>query len=210
MTQAPKKDIPPLRLKPVVFLDTETTGLPENPHAEVIEIAVVDLEGEVLMNTKVRPVYLKEALEYDEEGTNIALKINGYNEEAWKDAPTFAELVPQIVEVFKYKAIVGQNPNFDRTMMVRGLEKAGAEKAYRILSRHVIDTTTLAWEHLAPCGLNRLNLDAICTFLGINLDRTERHGALADVQACREAYRMMLRATEEQRKAWSAQAEASA
>ena len=82
------------------------------------------------------------------------------------------------------------------------LHTAKVQKAYRVLSRHVIDTTTLAWEHLVPCGLDRLNLDAICEFLGIELDRSERHGALADVQACRAAYLMMLRATEEQRIAW--------
>lgn len=202
MSEAPKKDIPPLRLKPVVFVDTETTGLPGNPHAEVIEVAVVDIKGEILLNTKVKPVSLAEALAHDEEGTKVALKINGYSEEAWKDAPTFAELVPKIVEIFKHKAIVGQNPNFDRDMLFRGLEKAGVEKAYKVLSRHVIDTTTLAWEHLVPCGLDRLNLDAICDFLGVPLDRKDRHGALPDVLACRAAYLMMLRATEEQRFAW--------
>lgn len=202
MTEPPKKDIPPLRLKPVVFLDTETTGLQHNPHAEAIEIAVVNVEGQVLLDTKIKPVHLDKALAHSDEGTKRALEINGYTEEGWKDAPTFAELVPQIVEIFKHKAIVGQNPQFDRDFVLRGLEAAGVEKAYRVLSRHVIDTTTLAWEHLVPCGLNRLNLDAICEFLGVALDRSTRHGALADAQACRNAYLMMLRATEEQRFAW--------
>lgn len=202
MADDTKKDIPPLRLKPVVFIDTETTGLLDNPHAEAIELAVVDIEGHVLLDTKIKPVNLDKALAHDEEGTKRALEINGYTEDGWKGAPAFAELVPQIVEIFKHKAIVGQNPNFDRTFVLRGLEAANVEKAYRVLSRHVIDTTTLAWEHLVPCGLDRLNLDAICDFLGVSLDRSERHGALADAQACRAAYLMMLRATEEQRFAW--------
>jgi len=197
-----KKDIPPLRLKPVVFPDTETTGLLDNPHAEVIEIGIVGIEGDTLLDTKIKPVNLDAAMAFNEEGTKRALEINGYTEEAWKDAPTFAELVPQIVEIFQHKVIIGQNPNFDRSFLLRGLETAKVEKAYRILSRHVIDTTTLAWEHLVPCGLNRLNLDAICHFLGIKLDRSERHGALEDAKATRAAYLMMLRATEEQRFAW--------
>lgn len=202
MADSEKNDIPPLRQKPVVFVDTETTGLLDSPHAEVLEIAVVGIEGNVLLDTKIKPVKLHFALAENEEGTKRALEINGYTEEGWKDAPTFAELTPQILEVFKHKAIVGQNPNFDRTFIIRGLEEAGVEKAYRALSRHVIDTTTLAWEHLVPCGLDRLNLDAICAFLGVGLDREERHGALPDAQACRAAYLMMLRATEEQRFAW--------
>lgn len=197
-----KKDIPPLRLKPVVFVDTETSGLLDNPHAEVLELAVIDIEGHVLIDTKIKPVNLDNALAYSEEGTKRALEINGYSEEGWRGAPTFAEIVPAVVETFKHRAIIGQNPNFDRTFILRGLEGANVEKAYRILSRHVIDTTTLAWEHLVPCGLDRLNLDAICEFLGISLDRSERHGALADAQACRAAYLMMLRATEEQRVEW--------
>lgn len=200
-----KKDIPPLRLKPVVFVDTETTGLPDNPHAEVIELAVVGIDRrDVFIDTKIRPVNLDAAMAFNEEGTKRALEINGYTEEAWKDAPTFAELVPQIVEVFQHKAIIGHNPNFDRSFILRGLEAANVEKAYRVLSRHIIDTTTLAWEHLVPCGLDRLNLDAICKFLGVDLDRDKRHGALNDAQACRAAYLMMLRATEGQRFAWRA------
>ena len=195
-------ELPPLRLKPVVFPDTETTGLLDNPFAEVIELAVVGIEGETLIDTKIKPVRLDKALEHNEEGTKRALEINGYNETDWAGAPTFEELVPRILEIFEHKAIIGQNPNFDRSFLLRGLETANVEKAYRKLSRHVIDTTTLAWEHLVPCGLNRLNLDAICEFLGVPLDRSERHGALADAQAARGAYLTMLRATEEQRFAW--------
>src|SRR5690606_33823093 len=39
-------------LKNVVILDTETTGLYD---AEIVEIAVIDLGGNILMNTLVRP-----------------------------------------------------------------------------------------------------------------------------------------------------------
>jgi DNA polymerase III epsilon subunit-like protein len=198
------KNIPPLRLKPVLVVDTETSGLLDNPHAEVLEIAAVDLDGNILLNTKVRPVRLDEALRHEPEGVKKALEINGYDPALWADAPTFSELLSSIVQVFEHKVIVGQNPNFDRSFILRGLEHAGVEKAYRILSRQVIDTTTLAWEHLVPCGLERINLDAICEFLGVPLERSQRHGALADAQACRCAYLLMLRATEEQRVAWRA------
>lgn len=200
------KDIPPLHLWEVVVPDTETTGLPDNPFAEILEIAVVGLAGDVLLNTKVRPTRMDEALKFDEEGVRRALEINGYNEEGWRSAPTFAEVAQDVVRVFEHKVIVGQNPHFDREFIVRGLTHAGVDKAYRKLSRHVVDTTTLAWEHLVPCGLDRLNLDAICGFLGIPLDRATRHGALADAQACRQAYLTLLRASEEQRAAWKNQA----
>lgn len=206
MTEPTKPKIPPLRRKAVVVIDTETTGLQENPEAEVIELAVVDLEGKALIDTKIKPVNLDAAMAFNEEGTKKALEINGYNEADWADAPTFEELVPQIIEAFKFKVIVGQHPHFDRNFLLRGLERAKVEKSYRVLSRHVIDTTALSWEHLVPCGLNRLSLASACEFVGIELDREARHGALADAQATRALYLMLLRATGEQRFAWLARA----
>lgn len=194
--------LPPLREKPVVFLDTETSGLLKHPYAEILEIAVVALDGTVLLDTKVRPVLLEQALFHDPEGTEAALKVNGYDADIWKDAPRFEELVEVIEKIFKYKVIVGHNPNFDRTFVLRGLEHAGIKDAHRWLERHVVDTTTLAWEHLVPCGLNQLRFGEVCRFLGVALDREHRHGALADAQACRAVYLTLLRATEEQRLTW--------
>jgi len=192
--------IPPLREQPVIFLDTETTGLDPDIN-EIVEIALVDQTGAVLLDTKVKPVKIETA-------HPKALEVNGYNEVDWADAPTFVEIVDDVIAALEHKIIIGQNPNFDRNFVVSALERAGVDKAYRKVRRHVIDTTTLAYEHLVPCGLNRLNLDAICEFLGVELDRSDRHGALADAQACRAADLMMLRATEEQRMAWRERAKA--
>lgn len=190
----PDKKIPPLRQAPVAFLDVETTGLDPKEH-EIVEIAVVALNGSVLLDTKVKPVRIETA-------HPKALEVNGYNEADWSDAPTFDEIKDDVMEALKHRVVVAQNPNFDRSFVVEALDRVGVEKAYRKVKRHVVDTTTLAWEHLVPCGLDRLNLEAICEFLGVPLDRSVRHGALEDAQACRAAYLMMLRATEEQRFAW--------
>lgn len=186
-----KPKIPPLRQQPVAFLDVETTGLDPKVH-EILEIAVVDVQGKVLLDTKVKPVNIESASEE-------ALKINNYNEADWADAPTFEEIKDQVIEALEHKILVGQNPQFDRNFVVEALDRVGVEKAYRKVRRHTIDTITLAWEHLVPCGLERLNLDAECKFMGIPLDREDRHGALNDVQATRTLYLMTLRATEEQR-----------
>jgi DNA polymerase-3 subunit epsilon len=185
---------PPLRTKPVVFVDTETTGLDPKKN-EILEIAIVALDGSVLLNTKVKPVNLETA-------HPKALEVNGYNDADWADAPTFAEIKDQVIEHLDHRVFVGQNPQFDRNFIVEALDRVGVEKAYRKVDYHTIDTITLAWEHLVPCGIERLNLDAICEFLGVPLDRENRHGALADAQAARTVYLMLLRATEEQRMAW--------
>jgi DNA polymerase-3 subunit alpha (Gram-positive type) len=187
----PDKKIPPLRQVPVVFLDVETTGLDPTAH-EIVEIAVVSLEGQPLIDTKVKPQNIAAA-------SPKALEVNGYNEADWADAPTFDEIKDDVMEALKHKVIVGQNPQFDRNFVVEALRRAGVDEPHRKLKRHTIDTITLAWEHLVPCGLDRLNLGAECEFLGIPL---EAHRALADAQGCRTVYLMTLRATEEQRFAW--------
>ena len=187
---------PPLRQHSLAFLDVETTGLDPNVH-EILEIAVVALDGSVLLDTKVKPVNLETAAEE-------ALKINGYADhpELWEGAPTFDEIKDDVVTVLEHKIVVGQTPQFDRSFVVAALERVGVEEAYKKVRRHIIDTVVLAWEHLAPCGLERLSLDAICEFLGIPTHREKRHSALKDAQAVRVVYLMLLRATEEQRFAW--------
>lgn len=194
VTNATFDKIPPLRYQVVAFLDVETTGLDPKLH-EIVEISAVAVDGSVLLDTKVKPVNIETA-------SARALEVNGYNEADWANAPTFDEIKDDVMKALKHKVVVAHNPNFDRSFVIEALDRCGVEKAYRKVRRHVVDTTTLAWEHLVPCGLDRLNLEAICEFLGVPLDRETRHGSLPDAQACRGAYLMMLRATEEQRFAW--------
>ena len=198
------KRIPHLRETGVIFLDVETTGLDPSRH-EILEIAIVDLSGHALVHTKIRPVHIETA-------EPEALRINGYAEhpELWANAPTFVEMCTQIRDALNHCVIVGHNPGFDRSFVISEMTRAGVEKPDKYVRRHIIDTTTLAWEHLVPCGLDRLNLDAICQFLEIPLDRTKRHGALEDTMATREAYLRMIRATQEHRAQWEKAAVARA
>jgi DNA polymerase-3 subunit epsilon len=186
----------PLSQIPVVFLDVETTGLDADVH-EIMEIAVVDIEGRTLIDTKVKPTSLETASEE-------ALKINGYADhpELWENAPTFKDIHGDVLGALEGKVIVGQCPYFDRDFVVAELDRCGVGKAYRKVKRHVIGTETLAWEHLVPCGLDNLSLAPICKFLGVPLERSERHSALHDARAARGVYLMLLRADADQRKMW--------
>ena len=85
-----KKKRHPLRQVPVVFLDVETTGLDPRAH-EIVEIAIVALDGQVLLDTKVKPQNIEAA-------SPRALEINGYNEADWADAPTFDEIKGKVMD----------------------------------------------------------------------------------------------------------------
>lgn len=190
---------PSLSDVPVVFLDVETTGLDARTH-EIVEIGVVDVPGAVLLDQKYAPQNLAVA-------TDEALTINGYKDhpELWDGAPKLdgAE-ASRILGVLDGKLIVGLKPYFDLDFVREGLERAGVDGSR--LQRHAIDLTALIWEHLVPCGIERLSLEPACEFLSIPLDREKRHSALEDAQAVRVAYLMLLRATEEQRFGWRDQA----
>ncbi len=67
----------------LVVLDTETTGLPEDPGFQVVEVAVVSGEGELLFRSLVRP---------DAPITPGAQAVHGLREEDLKGAPTFPEI----------------------------------------------------------------------------------------------------------------------
>jgi DNA polymerase-3 subunit epsilon len=84
-----------------VILDTETTGLYE---AEIVEIAIVNHLGETLLHSLVKPSI---SLPSD------VVAIHGIDDSMVRDAPTFPEVYPQIVEVLKDKRVFIYNAAFD-------------------------------------------------------------------------------------------------
>lgn len=176
-------DQPPLRDKPVVILDTETTGLDENTH-EILEISIIRPDTSILLDTKVRPIQIETA-------HPVALEVNGYVEEEWIDAPTWNEIAPKVKESLTDVVILGHNVSFDMRFVNTWLRRT--DVGNEGVSYHTIDTTTFAYEHLAPCGLQRLNLDAVCDFLGIPNDGA--HQSLADTKRTLLVYNKLVRAT---------------
>jgi DNA polymerase-3 subunit epsilon len=86
-----------------VFLDTETTGLDE--FAEVVEVAVIDSEGNTLVDTLVKPTGpIPEA----------ATEIHGISDQDVVNSPTFAEVwQEQLQPVFVDKSVCIWNAVFD-------------------------------------------------------------------------------------------------
>ncbi|NGD63851.1 3'-5' exonuclease [Serratia marcescens] len=85
-----------------LVLDTETTGLDDK--AEIIEIAVIDAHGKVLLNTLVRP---------SKPIPPEATAIHGITDEMVKDAPTWPEVSPQLCSLISGKTIAIYNAEYD-------------------------------------------------------------------------------------------------
>jgi len=185
---------PALKDRPLVFIDTETTGLDENKH-EILEIAIIGEGGETLLHTNVKPEHIETASEK-------ALEINGYNPGEWEPSPLFGEIADKVHELLSGPIIAGQNVQFDMRFINRSLRHAFAERGMseeeidekmESVSYHLVDTVTLAYEHLAGGGLRSLSLWAVCKWLGIENKRA--HTALADTHATRSVYFTLANAT---------------
>jgi len=174
--------------KRLVFLDVETSGLDPQIH-EVLEICLMDKDGAVLLHSKLKPQNIGNA-------EARALEINGYNTKDWELAPSFRDLAPKIHELLKWCIAVGHNPCFDLGFIKSELKRVdpkGDLKYLKGIGYHMVDTASLAYEHLCDAGLDKLSLVNVCKFIGVELK--DAHTSLADTEACRQVYFKLHQAT---------------
>ena len=114
-TAAPKSR----KLTDFVILDTETTGLDDK--AEIVEIAIIDNNGNVLLNS-----YIKPSKPIDENSK--AVEIHGITNETVANAPTWPEIYPQILPILLDKSVVIFNANFDTRLINQTNAKYGLGK----------------------------------------------------------------------------------
>jgi len=89
-----------------VFLDTETTGT--GPNAEVIELAVLGWQGEVLFESLVKPRGRIESGAYQVHGISDSLLVS---------APQWGEVWREVEPILKAKKIGAYNSDFDLRLL---------------------------------------------------------------------------------------------
>ena len=104
----------------VCILDTETTGL-ENED-EVIEISILDFDGNTLLDTLVKPKC---------KISTEAAAVHGITKKMLKDAPTWAEVVGKYRDVTNGKTILAFNENFDKRLIRQTCKSAGVPNPKR-------------------------------------------------------------------------------
>jgi len=97
-----------------LFLDTETTGVRSS--AEIIEICLLDHNGEVLLDSLVRP-----RLPIPPEST----RIHGITDAMVATAPTWGELWPQVQAILESRPIGIYNADFDLRLMKQTHQQLG-------------------------------------------------------------------------------------
>lgn len=90
----------------VVILDTETTGL--GADAEIVEIALIDAYGGVLLNSLIRPSWFI---------PTAATAIHGITDDMVATAPTFEEVREQLTDILIHATAIAWNMAFDLRML---------------------------------------------------------------------------------------------
>lgn len=91
-----------------VVIDTETTGLRTDD--EIVEIAIINMRGEVLLNTLVKPTKPIPA---------EATCIHGITDEMVADAPTWAEVYPLVMGIISECSWLAWNSRFDARLITQ-------------------------------------------------------------------------------------------
>lgn len=100
--------------KKPIYLDTETTGVRSN--AEIIEISIIDHDGNVLLDSFVKPQGMISA---------DAERIHGISNEVVSSAPEWPDVWPLVQEAADGQAIGIFNSSFDLRLMEQSHYAAG-------------------------------------------------------------------------------------
>ena len=98
-----------------VILDTETTAL----HGEIIEIAIIDMRGNVLLDQRIKPMGEMSQGAYDMHGISL---------DDLKDCPTFPEVYEQIKSAIGQNTVIIYNAEFDKQRLVDDCERHQLER----------------------------------------------------------------------------------
>jgi DNA polymerase-3 subunit epsilon len=98
-----------------VVLDLETTSLAKDPQVSIVEIGILSHQGEVLLDTRVKPTRSIEP---------GAMAVHGITDADVKDAPPFDKVYPLLAERLKDQTVVVYNVEFDREVLSKVCRRA--------------------------------------------------------------------------------------
>lgn len=162
-------------MKPLVYIAILTGG-PDEQEDEVIDFALLDSDGNILLNTAFKP-------KDDVEG---AVYTNG----DLAPSPRFKGKALQILGHLSGPVVGGYNTQF-AMRFVKKLLKDHIEDDPRLgrLPDVYVDTATVIYEQL---GLDSLSLEDACNY--VKIPYIPNHSALEDARAARAVYNKVARA----------------
>ena len=150
-----------------VLLDTETTGLQYDD--EIIEIAIVDMSGNVVYNSRFFP---------EKEVNPDAAKVNHMTKDILKGCPLFKDEWDNIYKLLGGRRVVAHNGSFDKRSLKQTLDRYQLTDVSEDVFRNSIDTLQIFKQ--IP-GRKKNSLDYIAHEFGVlSSDQSEAHTAVDD------------------------------
>ncbi len=97
-----------------LYLDTETTGLSED--AEVIEIAILDAQGAILLEELIKPAGAVE---------DAARAVHGISDAELAEAASWADVAPKVSQIVENRLVICHNADFDLRMLRQSYARHG-------------------------------------------------------------------------------------
>lgn len=167
----------PLTEIPLVFLDTETTGLTPRFGDRMVEIALARFRGGAMEN------FYTTLLNPERSISPGATRVHGIRDGDVRDAPRFRDVAPQVRAEMEGAVLVAHNAPFDLGFVANEFRLARVNAPANL----ALDTLALLrrYFHFPSNALPR-----VADALGI--DRETSHRALADVLTTRAVFEYIL------------------
>lgn len=160
-----------------VLFDTETTGLDPLTGHRMVEVAALELVGDLPTGRHFHALIHPERDIPDE-----AIRVHGITLDRLAGKPPFAEVADTLLDFFGDGQLVAHNAPFDFGFVDAELARIRRPGLAR---GRMIDTLALAKQRFP--GLPN-SLDALCRRFGIDLSERTTHNALLDCRLLAEVY----------------------
>ncbi|MBW6122632.1 3'-5' exonuclease [Pseudomonas aeruginosa] len=159
-----------LSANPLV-IDTETTGLGDD--AQIIEIAIGDVHGNILFNSRLRPT-----IPIDPQ----ASAIHGILDAHLVDAPTWPEVEPQVTELLSGRCVIIFNAEYDKRLLRQTAAAFGLSQSWPETSSERCAMYLAADAYGATNKYGTISLANAAAAAGVTW-KGSAHSAAADVLA---------------------------
>lgn len=179
-------ELPAFQVKPVksmtITLDTETTGLSPDDGAEILQLSIINQDGEVLFNEYFKPLFAK--------SWERAMAVNHITPEMVADKPCIYDKLPEIIAILQgTDCVIGYNTHFDLSM----LAAVGAKRPKETPVVDVMeDFAPIYGEYNERYGSYKWQKLTVCAdYYGYDWGEDSAHDSLADCRATLYCYQKM-------------------
>ncbi len=164
-------------MKRAVLFDTETTGFDPSTGDRVLEIAALELVGDLPTGR-----HFHTLIDPEREVPEEAARVHGYTRAHLLGQKKFHEVVDAFLDFVGDDPLIAHNAPFDFGFVDAELQRLGRPALDRA---RMIDTLDMARTRFP--GLPN-SLDALCRRYGIDLSERTTHNALLDCRLLAEVY----------------------